>query len=121
VDGPPGIGCPVHAATTGCDVALVVTEPSSSGVHDLLRVLELLEHFHVDAAVVVNKSDLAPEITSRIESCVREAGAEWLGGIPFSSEVPRALSRGQDPLVVDVVGVEINRIWNQLARRYALS
>ena len=45
VDGPPGIGCPVHASLTGCDLALVVTEPTPSGEHDLERVLELLDHF----------------------------------------------------------------------------
>ena len=39
VDGPPGIGCPVIAALSGADLALIVTEPTISGIHDLKRVL----------------------------------------------------------------------------------
>ena len=34
-DGPPGIGCPVIASLSGVDFALLVTEPSVSGLHDL--------------------------------------------------------------------------------------
>ncbi len=36
VDGPPGIGCPVIASLTGVSFALLVTEPTLSGLHDLL-------------------------------------------------------------------------------------
>ena len=39
VDGPPGIGCPVISAAAGAHLALIVTEPSAAGVHDLERVL----------------------------------------------------------------------------------
>jgi len=35
IDGAPGIGCPVIASLTGVDLALVVTEPTMSGLHDL--------------------------------------------------------------------------------------
>ena len=68
VDGPPGIGCPVHARLTGCDLALVVTEPTPSGEHDLERVLALLDQFDVPAAVLINKHDLSPRFTVRTEA-----------------------------------------------------
>lgn len=58
IDGPPGIGCPVISAVTGVDMALVVTEPTVAGRHDLERILDLLSHFKVPAVVCVNKSDL---------------------------------------------------------------
>ena len=35
VDGPPGIGCPVISAVSGADLALIVTEPTIAGAHDL--------------------------------------------------------------------------------------
>ena len=35
VDGSPGIGCPVIASLNGADLALIVTEPSKSGLSDL--------------------------------------------------------------------------------------
>lgn len=58
VDGPPGIGCPVIAACTGADLALLVVEPTVSGVHDLERILATSEHFGVPASVLINKADL---------------------------------------------------------------
>ncbi|MGC8787255.1 MAG: ATP-binding protein, partial [Anaerolineae bacterium] len=58
IDGPPGIGCPVIAASTGVDIALVVTEPTIAGVHDLERVLSTTTHFRVPALVLINKADL---------------------------------------------------------------
>ncbi|MCD6518691.1 MAG: ATP-binding protein, partial [Anaerolineae bacterium] len=39
VDGPPGIGCPVIAASAGAHLALLVVEPTVSGIHDLERAL----------------------------------------------------------------------------------
>jgi MinD superfamily P-loop ATPase len=35
IDGSPGIGCPVIASITGVDAAIVVVEPTMSGIHDL--------------------------------------------------------------------------------------
>ena len=62
VDGPPGIGCPVIASLTGASAALVVTEPTLSGEHDMERVLQVARHFKVPAAVCVNKWDLNPDM-----------------------------------------------------------
>ena len=45
VDGPPGIGCPVIASITGVDRALIVAEPTLSGIHDLERVHKVARHF----------------------------------------------------------------------------
>ena len=44
-DGPPGIGCPVISSLSGANLALLVTEPTLSGIHDLERVLECLPPF----------------------------------------------------------------------------
>lgn len=114
VDGPPGIACPVHASVTGCDLALVVVEPTPSGEHDLVRVLELLAHFDVPAAVLVNKHDLSPEFTARIETVARRAGAHVVGELPFSPEVPRALARGDLPLAVDAVATPLIEAWERI-------
>ena len=113
VDGPPGIGCPVHASVTGCDLAVVVTEPTPSGEHDLERVLGLLDHFRVPAAVLVNKHDLWPELTTRIEELAKKTNAAVVGRLPFSPEVPRALARGELPLAVEAVAVPLADAWRQ--------
>jgi len=54
IDGPPGIGCPVNAAIVGVDLALIVTEPTLSGIHDLERIIKVAKHFNVKTKVVVN-------------------------------------------------------------------
>jgi MinD superfamily P-loop ATPase len=111
VDGPPGIGCPVHASLTGCDLALVVTEPTPSGEHDLERVLELLDHFQVRATVLINKCDLSTQLTERIEALAMSAGAQVVAKLPFSPEVPRALARGKLPLTVEAVASPLAEAW----------
>jgi MinD superfamily P-loop ATPase len=50
VDGSPGIGCPVISSLSGADMALLVTEPTMSALHDLKRVVELLQKFQIPAA-----------------------------------------------------------------------
>lgn len=92
-DGPPGIGCPVTAAITGADLAVLVTEPTLSGVHDLARVADLAVHFGVAAAVVVNKADLDRQRRAQIESVAAERGLPVIGEIPFSREVMEAQMR----------------------------
>ncbi|MFZ5993808.1 MAG: 4Fe-4S binding protein [Thermodesulfobacteriota bacterium] len=83
IDGPPGIGCPVIAATTGASAVLVVTEPTVSGVHDLERVGELTKYFKIPAMVCINKFDINLDVADRIEKyCVQE-GFELVGKIPY--------------------------------------
>jgi len=93
VDGPPGIGCPVIAASTGCDLALLVTEPSVSGAHDLERVLDTVEHFGMPAMACVNKADLSPAWTDRIVSRLAERGVAVAARLPFDRAVTRAMVR----------------------------
>ena len=90
VDGPPGIGCPVIASLTGTSAALVVTEPTLSGEHDLQRVLTLTRHFKVPAAVCVNKWDLNPEMAARMERGARAAGAWNAGRVRYDRGVTEA-------------------------------
>ncbi|MBN2798207.1 MAG: ATP-binding protein [Deltaproteobacteria bacterium] len=98
VDGPPGIGCPAHAAMGDLSAALIVTEPSVSGEHDLIRFLDTAARFEVHPAVVVNKWDLSPELTERIEAMCAERGVPVLGRVPFDAAVPRLLTQGRLPL-----------------------
>lgn len=93
-DGPPGIGCPVISAISGADRALIVTEPTASGLHDLKRALDLCRHFHVQALVCINRYDVHPEGTEAIEAACREQGTEVIGRVPYDPAVLDALRRG---------------------------
>jgi MinD superfamily P-loop ATPase len=95
IDGSPGIGCPVIASITGVEAALVVTEPTLSGIHDLERVLKLLNHFNVVPFVCINMYDVNSDNTNKILSFCRENRIEVMGTIPFSPEVTQAMVNGK--------------------------
>jgi MinD superfamily P-loop ATPase len=115
VDGPPGIGCPVIASVTGATLVLAVTEPTVSGEHDLQRVLSLTRHFKIPTAVCVNKWDLNPEMTARIENKARQAGARITGRIRYDRAVTLAQMRERAVVEIEAPCVEdIQGIWNQL-------
>lgn len=94
VDGPPGIGCPVIASVTGCDLVLIVTEPTVSGVHDMERVAQLAARFGIQAQVCVNKWDINPDMAGRIEEQARAAGIGVAGRIPYDRAITDAQVAG---------------------------
>lgn len=95
IDGPPGIGCPVIASLTGTDQALVVTEPTLSGLHDAQRVIEVARHFNVPVSLVVNKYDLNLEMAGQIEHFCKEQGIPVVGKIAFDKTVVEAMVDGK--------------------------
>ena len=58
-----GIGCPVIASMSGVDLALIVAEPSRSGLNDLERLVETARQFRTRLAVCVNKWEVSPTTT----------------------------------------------------------
>jgi MinD superfamily P-loop ATPase len=46
-------------------MALVVTEPGLSALHDLERLARLLGLFHLPMYVIINRCDLSPAVLSR--------------------------------------------------------
>ena len=74
-DGPPGIGCPVISSLSGANLALLVTEPTLSGIHDLERVLGVCHHFGVPALVCINKYDINEDNTHQIEKLLSQSGS----------------------------------------------
>ncbi|HOK79526.1 MAG TPA: ATP-binding protein [bacterium] len=87
IDGPPGIGCPVIASIGGVDIALIITEPTLSGLHDMKRTLQLTEHFKVKSMVIINKFDLNLEMAEEIEKYCEKEKIEVIGKISFDEKV----------------------------------
>ncbi len=115
VDGPPGIGCPVIASLGGASMVLVVTEPTVSGEHDLERVLALARHFDVPAKVCVNKWDLNPSMTERIEEQAFRTGAELAGRIRYDPGVTKAQIRELTVVETDTDSArDIMQVWKNL-------
>jgi MinD superfamily P-loop ATPase len=123
IDGSPGIGCPVIASVTGVDAALVVTEPTMSGIHDLERVLRLLRHFNVQPFVSINMYDINKDNTAKIENFCRKNGINVLGKIPFNQIVTEAMVYGKTVVEYSSrseVSKEIKNIWNIVRRNLQL-
>jgi MinD superfamily P-loop ATPase len=95
IDGPPGIGCPVISSLTGTHLAVVVTEPTSSGIHDLKRILDLTRHFRVKSALVVNKSDIHAGYLDGLKSYCAAKDLAFLGEIPYEPAVTDAQRAGK--------------------------
>jgi len=90
VDGSPGIGCPVIASIAGADLVLVVTEPTLSGQHDLLRASELTAHFRIPTVICINKWDLNPDIAKQIEAAAKERGIKDVGRVRYDTAITKA-------------------------------
>lgn len=117
-DGPPGIGCPVISSLSGANLALLVTEPTLSGIHDLERVLGVCHHFGIPALVCINKYDINEDNARQIESYCLSQGVEVASKIPFDTIVIEALVQGL-PIVEYSQGKitqEIETLWQAVVR-----
>lgn len=94
VDGSPGIGCPVIASIADIDASIVVVEPTLSGIHDLKRAIQLLDHFEVKPLVVINKYDINDENSEELEKYCSENDLPLLGKVPFDPPVTEAMVQG---------------------------
>ncbi len=112
-DGPPGIGCAVIASLSGADLALVVTEPTLSGIHDLERIVDVCDKLGTPIAVCINKSDISETNTRRIEEKCRAEGLALLGSIPYDENVPKAMVNGHPVTRLDCPASDrIRELWS---------
>jgi len=118
-DGPPGIGCPVISSLSGVNFALIVTEPTLSGIHDMERVLGVCKHFGVHAIVCINKYDINDNNTTAIQNYCRKNGIDVAANIPFDNAVTEAMIKGIS--VVEYsdgrVAREIKSLWQYVEQR----
>ena len=118
VDGPPGVGCPVIAATAGASAILAVTEPTPAGIHDLERLLDLAAHFRVPAVqVCINKYDLHLTGTRTIEELCEERDIPVVGRIPFDEAVVTSMMQGK-PVTMDPnssAGAALRALWDRVS------
>lgn len=116
-DGPPGVGCPAIAAVGGATRALVVTEPTLSGIHDMTRAVELCRHFKVPAMICINKSDLNPDNCATIERWAREGDLPVVGRLPFDPAFTRAMVEARTLVEFDgngTAGRGLRQVWDHI-------
>ncbi len=116
IDGSPGIGCPVIASLTAAQLAVIVIEPTVSGVHDLRRIAGLTRQLGVPSIVCVNKWDINPAMTETIRCFTETEGIGFAGTVRYDRGVTAAQRAGkavvefsEGPVAEDIIGV-----WQQV-------
>lgn len=117
IDGSPGIGCPVIASVTGVDMVLVVTEPTLSGMHDMERIVETANKFGAACVVCINKYDVNPVNTQKIEEYCAQRDIPVAGRIPFDPQVIEAVNTGRPVVLIDdsIAKDAILKIWETVS------
>ncbi len=115
----PGNGLSVISSLVGAKYAVIVTEPTVSGVHDMERILDVTKHFDISAGVIVNKADLNKKKTNEIKELVRKNNNDFLGEVPYDKAVTRAQFQGVSIIEYDngVVSESIKNIWENIISR----
>ncbi len=117
-DGPPGIGCAAIASITGADAVILVTEPSKSGFHDVVRLIELVQSFRIPMYALINKFDINLEITKQMESFFDSEGIQLMGKLPFSEEMVYSMVEKKTILEYNKdseIGKTLSKLWNKIA------
>ena len=115
-DGSPGIGCPVIASIAGAKMALEVTEPTLSGLHDMKRVAKLAQYFKTKTAVCINKADINIEMADRLEQEAQAHGIPVLCRIPYDPSVTRAQVLGKTVVEIEdnPAAREVRALWERV-------
>jgi MinD superfamily P-loop ATPase len=117
-DGPPGIGCPVISSLSGASLAIIVTEPTPSGRHDLERVWALCGHFRIPAGVIINKWDLNAAASTGIDVFCKEKGLHVFGRISHDTAITNAMVAGKVITEHQQNGIsrQIKEIWANIEK-----
>jgi MinD superfamily P-loop ATPase len=95
VDAPPGTGCPVMASLHGVDVAILVTEPTPFGLHDLTLAVQAVRQLDIPFGVVINRAGCGDD---RVQEYCRTEHIPILLEIPQERRIAEAYARGR-PLI----------------------
>lgn len=96
LDAPPGTACPVVECLKGADFALMVTEPTPFGLHDLRMAIDVARHeLGIPVGVVVNRADLGD---SGVDEYCNANQVPILMRIPLDRRIAEVCADG-NPLV----------------------
>jgi MinD superfamily P-loop ATPase len=91
IDSAAGIGCPVIASVTGNDYALLITEPTIAGYEDMLRAIDIVNHFNIKYSIIINKFDLNKKYCDKIELFAKQNNILIISKIPFDKSFVKAM------------------------------
>ncbi len=116
VDGSPGVGCPVVSSLSGAHFVVLVTEPTVSGLHDLKRVYELVNKFHIPAGCIINKSDLNSNKTNEIKEFLISEKIIHLADLPYDEAFTVAMTDCKTVVEFDDTKLKqiLTETWNNI-------
>lgn len=91
LDSSPGTSCSVVKTLNGADYALLVTEPTKFGLHDLKLAVELVREMKIPHGIIVNRSIEGNEM---IQNYCKVENVQLIGEIPFDREAAVLYSKG---------------------------
>lgn len=95
LDCPPGTSCPVIESVRGCDLLVLVTEPTTFGLHDLKLAVEMARALGLTFGVAINRADAGDR---EVWDYCKHQRIAILAEIPDDRAVAEAYSRGQLPV-----------------------
>ncbi|MEA3306853.1 MAG: P-loop NTPase [Elusimicrobiota bacterium] len=117
IDGSPGIGCPVIASMGGVNCALIITEPTMSGLHDADRIIQTAKHFKVPVKLIINKYDLNTEMSDKIADYCKDNDISLVGKLPFDKTVVEAMVAGKtiiEHAPESAIAKKLSEIWKDI-------
>lgn len=100
LDSPPGTSCNVVNVLHHGDYALLVTEPTAFGLHDLKMAVKLVEDLNMPYGLIINKLDRGNEF---LDEYIRSENINLLGSIPYSRNVAEHYSKGKTLLEIEEI------------------
>lgn len=92
IDCPPGTSCNVVTSLKYANGAILVTESSEFGLHDLKMAVELVRMYNIPFGIVINKDDEKENI---IKKYCRDEKINLIGTIPYSRDTAVLYSNGK--------------------------
>jgi MinD superfamily P-loop ATPase len=97
-DAPPGASCSVVETLQGVDFALLVTEPTPFGLHDLKQMIGIVRDMNIPAGLVINRDGIGDD---SLEELIKQEQLPILLRVPFNRLLAENLAAGQS--LVDVM------------------
>ncbi len=116
-DGPPGIGCAAISSVTGTNAVLLVIEPTHSGLHDVARVVDLIDSFKIPAYAIINKYNINEEVVAQIEEFLKKNDIPLIAKIPFDKEMVEAMVNEQTIVEYNPeseISKKIKQVWEAI-------
>jgi len=92
IDCPPGTSCNVVTALKYANGAILVTEPSEFGLHDLKMAVELVKMYNIPFGIIINKDDGKDNI---VKKYCKDENINLIGTILYNRNTAVLYSEGK--------------------------